>query len=170
MRLLLHLVSAAASSSTLSGVAAAVAPSSDDSHGGARYVDGAGGGHLIRRLQSTQTYRYSPSIVGGVSSYSLNGVSCGFARPAHTRLPSKPSADARPHLCVRLQANGLAVSGSYAYVTGYLSASLAVIDVSDPTSPSIVGNVSSSSVINYVHCGIARPAHTLLPIGPTSCL
>ena len=60
-------------------------------------------------------------------------------------------------MLVCAQAYGVAVAGSYAYVTGGASDSLAVIDISNPASPSIVGSVSSSSVMDYVRCGCARP-------------
>ena len=43
---------------------------------------------------------------------------------------------------------GVAASGSYVYVVGYDSDSLAVIDVSSPTSPSVVGSVIDSTNIN----------------------
>ena len=48
------------------------------------------------------------------------------------------------------QAHAVAVSGSYAYVTGMNSDSLVVIDISNPASPVIRGSVASSSLMNYV--------------------
>ena len=45
---------------------------------------------------------------------------------------------------------GVAVSGSYAYVTGMNSDSLVVIDISNPASPVIRGSVASSSLMDYV--------------------
>jgi hypothetical protein len=47
-------------------------------------------------------------------------------------------------------AGGVAVSGSYAYVTAALSDSLVVIDVSNPLSPVIRGSVVSSSLMDAV--------------------
>ena len=83
---------------------------------------------------------------------------CAAASPAPHTSTSPP--DSLPMLgrpCAPPQGHGLAVSGSYAYVTGYtLHGSLAVIDVSDPTAPSIVGSVSSSSVMSWVRCGFAQ--------------
>ena len=52
--------------------------------------------------------------------------------------------------CSRSQAFDVAVSGSYAYVTGAESDSLAVVDVSNPASPSITGSVSDFSVMKFV--------------------
>ena len=48
------------------------------------------------------------------------------------------------------QAIGVAVSGSFAYVAGYGSHSLVVIDVSNPASPVIRGSVVSSSLLGGV--------------------
>jgi len=45
------------------------------------------------------------------------------------------------------QAWGVAVSGSYAYVTAHDSASLVVVDISNPASPVIRGRVVSSSLL-----------------------
>ena len=55
----------------------------------------------------------------------------------------------RTHL-LYTQANGVAVSGSYAYVTAHLSDSLVVVDISTPASPVIRGSVVSSSLMDYV--------------------
>jgi len=56
---------------------------------------------------------------------------------------------------------GVAVSGSYAYVTGMNSDSLVVIDISNPASPAIRGSVASSSLMDYVRaawsCGPGSP-------------
>ena len=49
---------------------------------------------------------------------------------------------------------GVAVSSSYAYVTGYGSHSLVVIDVSNPASPVIRGSVVSSSLMLHAR-GVA---------------
>ena len=48
------------------------------------------------------------------------------------------------------QAQGLAVNGSYAYVTAFYSDALVVVDVSNPASPVIRGFVVSSSLMNGV--------------------
>ena len=42
------------------------------------------------------------------------------------------------------------MSGSYAYVTGRLSDSLAVVDVSNPAAPAITGSVASSAHMDGV--------------------
>ena len=48
------------------------------------------------------------------------------------------------------QAASVTVSGSHAFVASYYSDSLTVVDIGDPTSPSIVGFVSSSSQLDGV--------------------
>ena len=48
------------------------------------------------------------------------------------------------------QAAEVAVSGSYAYVTGQYSTSLVVVDISHPVSPIIRGSVVSSSLLEQV--------------------
>jgi hypothetical protein len=59
------------------------------------------------------------------------------------------------------QALGVAVSGSYAYVTAHLSDALVVVDISNPASPVIRGSVASSSLMDYVRaawsCGRGSP-------------
>ena len=68
------------------------------------------------------------------------------------------------------QSYGVAVSGSYAYVTGADSKSLVVVDVSNPASPVIRGSVVSSSLLDGVRvtlscgarmgsCAALRTAH-----------
>ena len=52
------------------------------------------------------------------------------------------------------QASAVAVSGSYAYVTGEASDSLVVVDISNPASPVIRGSVVSSSLLDGVR-GVA---------------
>jgi hypothetical protein len=42
------------------------------------------------------------------------------------------------------------VSGSFAYVSAYVSNSLVVVDISNPASPVIQGSVVSSSLLNGV--------------------
>ncbi len=51
---------------------------------------------------------------------------------------------------VHTQAYGVAVRGSYAYVTATLSYSLVVVDVSNPTFPVIRGSVVSSTLLGGV--------------------
>ena len=48
------------------------------------------------------------------------------------------------------QAAKVAVSGSYAYMTGQGSNSLVVVDISNPVSPIIRGSVVSSSLLEQV--------------------
>jgi hypothetical protein len=48
---------------------------------------------------------------------------------------------------------GVAASGSHAYVTGYTSSSLAVLDITNPAHPSIVGSVASSTHMDGVLSG-----------------
>jgi len=50
------------------------------------------------------------------------------------------------------------VSGSYAYVTTHDSASLVVVDISNPVSPVIRGSVVSSSLMNEVREALSRVA------------
>ena len=49
-----------------------------------------------------------------------------------------------------VQAKGVAVSGSYAYVVGYNSHSLAIVDVSNKAAPSLAGSLIDSTVMNAV--------------------
>ena len=56
------------------------------------------------------------------------------------------------------QSYGVAVSGSYAYVTGADSKSLVVIDISNPASPVIRGSVVSSSLLDHVRVTQSRGA------------
>ena len=112
----------------------------------------------------------SPVIRGSVISSSLlNGVrvrpgvsraqmasGAALARPSiMLASAAPPPADALSHshslaalMCT--QADGVAVSGSYAYVTGYYSDSLVVVDISNPASPVIRGSVVSSSLLDGV--------------------
>jgi len=63
--------------------------------------------------------------------------------------PPPAEAFSRSHvLCA--QAHFVAVSGSYAYVTAYLSDSLVAVDISNPASPVIRGSVASSTVLDGV--------------------
>ena len=65
-------------------------------------------------------------------------------------------ADAAADLCLCavaaacVQARNVAVSGSYAYVVGSDSDSLAVVDVSNPASPVVVGSVIDSTALDGV--------------------
>ena len=69
-------------------------------------------------------------------------------RTPRAALPAAPPHRPRrrpPRACS--QASGVAVAGNYAYVTGRVKDySLAVIAVSNPTSPTIVGSIASSTV------------------------
>ena len=81
------------------------------------------------------------------------------------------------------QAAGVAVSGSYAYVAAHASASLVVVDISNPASPVIRGSVVSWAVLDGVrvrpralHARMAsgaaafvRPAHHARTRGATAC-
>ena len=53
------------------------------------------------------------------------------------------------------QAQGVAVSGSYAYVTAMSSDSLVVLDISNPASPVIRGSVVSSSFLSGAKVAVA---------------
>ena len=81
------------------------------------------------------------------------------------------------------QAVHVAVSGSYAYVAGFWSDSLAVVDISNPASPVIRGSVVSSSLLDYVRvrpgalrarmasdaAAYVRTAHHARGRGATAC-
>ena len=114
----------------------------------------------------------SPVIRGSVVSSSLLDYvraarSCGRGSPRappHASAPSITLARSRHHrllihssalklarshvLC--LQAQAVAVRGTYAYVTADISDSLVVVDVSNPASPVIRGSVVSSTLLNGV--------------------
>ena len=64
---------------------------------------------------------------------------------------------ARSHM-LSTQSYGVAVSGSYAYVTGADSKSLVVIDISNPATPVIRGSVVSSSLLDHVRVTQSRGA------------
>ena len=72
-----------------------------------------------------------------------------------------PPLSPQPLPRLRPQVYDVAVSGSYAYVTRFLSDSLTVVDVSNQASPTIVGSVSSSSVMDGVRPGPGRALHVL---------
>ena len=66
------------------------------------------------------------------------------------------------------QPYGVAVSGSYAYVTAHLSDSLVVVDVSNPASPVIRGSVVSSTLLDRVR---VRPgAASAVGLGRRACV
>ena len=54
-----------------------------------------------------------------------------------------------------VQAGAVAVSGSYAYVIGMNSDSLAIVDVSNNAAPSLAGSLIDSTVMN----GVRRCTH-----------
>ena len=66
------------------------------------------------------------------------------------------------------QASAVAVSGSYAYVTAYLSNSLVVVDISNPASPVIRGSVVSSSLLDMVSVALSFIHHARVR-GATAC-
>ena len=66
------------------------------------------------------------------------------------------------------QAIDVVVSGSYAYVTAYLSDSLVVVDISNPASPVIRGSVVSSSLLNEVREALSCVHHARVR-GATAC-
>ena len=131
----------------------------------------------------------SPAIRGSVvSSTLLDGVreagSCTRRWPRAPRLRLHRPSCSRPrrHRLLKLshshslalmccaQPIGVAVSGSYAYVTAHLSDALVVVDVSSHASPVIRGSVASSSLMDYVRAELrariasgaaacVRPAH-----------
>ena len=75
-------------------------------------------------------------------------------------MPSRALTRPGSHvLCA--QASAVAVSGSYAYVTGEASKSLVVVDISNPASPVIRGSVVSSSLMDGVRVtqSRVRPVH-----------
>jgi hypothetical protein len=115
----------------------------------------------------------SPVIRGSVVSSSLlDEVTAhrGWPRaPRHASAPPITLSLARSHV-LWLQALGVAVSGSYAYVAAASSKSLVVIDVSNPASPVIRGSVVSSSLLHGVRatqfCDRGRPQAPLRASAP----
>ena len=119
------------------------------------------------------------SIVGSVTSASLLDYVRATRPCASPRAPRRGSL--RPHApqacaptcpvliysgarslapshVLSTQANFVAVSGSYAYVTGMWSWSLVVVDISNPASPVIRGSVVSSSLLDHVRVTQSRGA------------
>ena len=81
--------------------------------------------------------------------------------------PPPAEALSRSHvLCA--QAHFVVVSGSYAYVTAYLSDSLVVVDISNPASPVIRGSVVSSSLLDGVGVALSCVHHARVR-GATAC-
>ena len=72
------------------------------------------------------------------------------------------------------------MAGSLAFVTGLNSNSLAVVDVTDPTSPTIVGSVASATAMGWVRekavggcggvCGGGAVAHASSLVLPRELL
>ena len=60
------------------------------------------------------------------------------------------------------------MSGSYAYVTGGISDSLVVVDISNPASPVIRGSVVSSSLLEGVGVALSSVNHARTR-GATAC-
>jgi hypothetical protein len=99
----------------------------------------------------------------------LASAPCSMLAPAvpPPLMPSRPAAlSLAPAHVLCTQAFCVAVSGSYAYVTGMHSDSLVVVDISNPASPVIRGSVVSSSLLDQVtaHRGWPRaPRHASAP-------
>ena len=91
----------------------------------------------------------------------------------HARGASAADALSRSHSLARshvrcTQAIAVAVSGSYAYVTAWISNSLVVVDISNSASPAIRGSVVSSSLLDQVR--VARSCiHHASTRGATAC-
>ena len=67
------------------------------------------------------------------------------------------------------QAWNVAVSGSFVYVAAHDSDSLAVVDVSTPSSPVVVGSVVDSTYMNGVSC-CAHERRQLVPCASLACV
>ena len=106
----------------------------------------------------------SSSLMNGVSDPDLrawlaSGTALASASSIVLAPAAPPPADALSALTRSLtrsrvlctQPQGLAMSGSYAYVVGEYSNSLVVIDVSNPASPVIRGSVVSSSLMSQAY-------------------
>jgi hypothetical protein len=130
------------------------------------------------RLPPSTTIVGSGSIVGNVTSASLLDYVRATRPCASPRAPRRGSLRSHaPQACsptcpvlihsgarslarshvLSTQANFVAVSGSYAYVTGMFSDSLVVVDISNPASPVIRGMVSSS-LLDHVRVTQSRGA------------
>jgi hypothetical protein len=93
------------------------------------------------------------------------------ASAADAPSPSRPPALSRAHshvLCT--QAHGVAVSGSYAYVTAPLSDALVVIDISNPASPVIWGSVVSSSLMDEPNAVVVSGSFAYVAAGLSDSL
>ena len=124
--------------------------------------------HDGRQLAHSAPIVGSGSIVGSVTSASLLDYVRATLRFASSTAPRlfacpPPAKHARPPAWPLMpsrvltrsharatQAASVAVSGSFAYVTAYLSDSLVVVDISNPASPDIRGSVASSSLLDGV--------------------
>ena len=124
--------------------------------------------HDGRQLAHSAPIVGSGSIVGSVTSASLLDYVRATLRFASSTAPRlfacpPPAKHARPPAWPLMpsrvltrsharatQAASVAVSGSFAYVTAYLSDSLVVVDISNPASPVIRGSVVSSSLLDGV--------------------
>jgi hypothetical protein len=97
-------------------------------------------------------------MASGVPRLLSHRPSC--SRPWRHRLMRLSHSHSLALMCCA-QPIGVAVSGSYAYVTAHLSDSLVVVDISNPASPVIRGSVASSSLMDYVRaawsCGPGSP-------------
>ena len=70
----------------------------------------------------------------------------------HVALVTSFARECAPARSCLLQAFGVAVSGTYAYVVGVNSDSLAVVDVSTPSSPTLAGSLIDSTNMDGVSC------------------
>ena len=70
----------------------------------------------------------------------------------HVALVTSFARERAPARSCLLQARSLAVSGTYAYVVGETSDSLAVVDVSTPSSPTLAGSLIDSTNMKWVSC------------------
>ena len=138
-----------------------------------------GSQHDGRQLAHSTTIVGSGSIVGSVTSASLLDYVRATRPCASPRAPRRGSLRSHaPQACsptcpvlihsgarslarshvLSTQANFVAVSGSYAYVTGMYSRSLVVVDISNPASPVIRGSAVSSSLLDHVRVTQSRGA------------
>ena len=84
---------------------------------------------------------------------------------------TEPNVD----LCVRadvacfVQATAVAVSGSYAYVVGRTSDSLAIVDVSNNAAPSLAGSLIDSTVMDRVRRCTYATQRLLYRAPPAHC-
>ena len=108
----------------------------------------------------------SPYIVGFISSSTqLDGVRApaSHARVATRLLPLMPCTVC---LCTCTQPRSVAVRGNYALVASSEGASLTVVDISSPSSPVIVGFISSSTQLDKVRARHPTHVQPLVPVWP----